>query len=223
MTKFNRQYQSKLLNPFIFIGFGVIIALAAVILPLLISPGNDESLKWAIARTTLSAITIPIIIVGFYYTTIQFQKTMARPEIKVAFNEKGEQQATINSQGGKLQIKLPNLWLINEGNAIARYFQIDFIIPKDICRRDPTIDIPLRKNNERYIYSYTNNGDYSLWVNRPQDTKLLLSLAFDEKKIIELYNDSFEIEYRVYGDWAETQEGKLKVLINKKEVSHAHS
>jgi hypothetical protein len=27
--------------------------------------------------------------------------------------------------------------------------------------------------------------------------------------------DSFGIKYRIYGDWAETQEGKLKVNINK--------
>jgi hypothetical protein len=220
MTKFNRNNQSKLVNPFIFIGFGVIVALAAVILPLLISPDNEESLKWAIARTTLSAITIPIILVGFFYNTIQFQKTMAKPNLEVYFNKERNREHVIDLTEGKKEIEL---WVLNTGNAITELFQIDFYIPRMFS---PTIDCHIIDSVTRYkeeaniLVSFRNKHNYVCFVNIPiQISPLVIELHPQLRN----YVGEYEISYRVFGDWAETQEGKLKIILKKREVSHAHS
>ncbi len=157
-------------------------------------------------------------IVGFagavyalYATLVQLRKSMAKPLIKVAFNEKGEQQATLTYNDGK-PLELPALWLINEGNAISRYFQIDFIIPENIGKQSQYVSIA--RDDGKYIYSYTCDGKHTLFVNKPY-LGPNISAAIDTNKCIKVNEDSFEIKYRIYGDWAETQEGKLKVNINK--------
>jgi hypothetical protein len=207
---------------------GGVLAAGIVMSPFFLRPNADESLQWATARTTLSAITIPIVLGGFYFSTIQFRKTMSKPQIKVAFNENGNQQATIIIKDGQLQY-WPRVWLINKGNAVARYFQIDFFIPEYIGKYDhsllyyePHFEIISfnPKPNENYIMAYLNEGTPVFWVNRPsQPSKMFLVAALDQNKILCFSGDYFEIAYRVYGDWAETQEGKLRVNIEKKETT----
>jgi hypothetical protein len=171
----------------------------------------------AIAQLIFSAVAFTAIMLTLYISLAQLRKSMAKPLIEVAFNQEGKQQTTLTYKEGKLEVGLPSLphpWLINRGNVVARYFQIDFIIPENIARPGPYIT--LWKDDGNYILSYTNEGRYTLFVNRPSfDVNMLFSSAFDVRKCIEVYKDSFEIKYRIYGDWAEIQEGKLKVNINK--------
>ena len=173
----------------------------------------------AFAQLVFTILAFGFVLYTLYAALAQLRKSMARPQIKVAFNEKGEQQATLIYRDSKLETGLPHPWLINEGNAVARYFQIDFIIPENIGK--PSAWVPLIKDNGNYILSYTNEGRYTLFVNRPySDPNMLFSSAIDANKCVEVYRDSFKIKYRIYGDWAETQEGTLKVSIKKhQEVS----
>lgn len=193
---------------------GGIIAIALAIgLPFISNPGTDLLPKFTLAQLAISAIGFIVILVALCYTIVQFRKSMARPRIKVAFNEKGEQQATLIYKG-KLTAGLPSLWLINKGNAVARYFQIDFIIPENIGKQSK--DISIVRDDGKYIISYTNDGKYTLFVNKPYlDPNIVFYAAVDRNKCMKVNEDSFEIKYRIYGDWAETQEGKLKVNINK--------
>ena len=193
---------------------GGIIAIALAIgLPFIPNPGTDLLPKFTLAQLAISAIGFIVILVALCYTIVQFGKSMAKPLIKVAFNEKGEQQATLIYKG-ELTAGLPSLWLINKGNAVARYFQIDFIIPENIGKQSQHISIV--RDDGKYIISYTNDGKYTLFVNKPYlDPNIVFSAAIDTNKCIKIHEDSFEIKYRIYGDWAETQEGKLKVNINK--------
>jgi hypothetical protein len=202
----------------IIIAIGGILAIISVALPFFINPSNTESINWQRSQVTLSAIGFIAIFYAFYSTTIQLRKSMAKPLIKVAFNDKGEQQATLTYENGNSR-GLPALYLINEGNAISRYFQIDFIIPEDIGKQSRYVAIT--RNNGKYIIPNTNDGKYPLFVNKPhQDPNILLSPAIDFNKVYNSSKESFEIEYRIYGDWAETQEGKLKVIIKKQEALH---
>ena len=195
---------------------GGLISIIAVASPFFINPSNDVSINWARSQVTLSAIAFPAIFYAFYSTAIQLRKSMAKPRIKVAFNEKGEQQATLIYKDGRLDARLPHPWLINKGNAVARYFQIDFVIPGSVG--SPSAYVPMRKDNGDYILTYINEGRYTLFVGRPYfDVNMLFSSAIDINKCRDISGNSFEIEYRVYGDWAETQEGKLKVIINKQQ------
>jgi hypothetical protein len=177
--------------------------------------------KSALIGLCFSALAFLTVFITLLYTMARFRKAMAKPQIKVAFNEKGEQQATLTYKDGELN-GLPSLWLINEGNAISRYFQIDFIIPENIGKQSQYVS-DITRDNGKYILSYTNEGRYTLFVNRPySDPNMVFWAAIDTKKCIEVYKDSFEIKYRIYGDWSETQEGALKVYVKKEqEASHA--
>ena len=194
---------------------GGIIAIAlAIVLPFIFNPGTELLPQFTSAQVAISAIGFIAILATLCYTIVQFRKSMAKPWIKVAFNEGGEQQATLIYEGGQLTTVLPSLWLINKGSAVARYFQIDLIIPENIGKQSKHISIV--RDDGNYIISYTNDGKYTLFVNKPYlDPNIVFSAAIDTKKCAEADEDSFEIKYRIYGDWAETQEGKLKVNINK--------
>ena len=196
----------------VIIGAIVIIALA-IGLPFITKPCENLLPNFALSQLTFSAVAFFIIFLALYFTIVQLRKSMAKPRIKVAFNEKGGQQATLTYKDGN-PLGLPALWLINEGNAISRYFQIDFIIPENIGKQSKYVLIA--RDGGNYIISNTNDGKYTLFVNKPYlDPNMHLSAAIDKQKCIERYKDSFEIRYRIYGDWAETQEGKLKVNIKK--------
>lgn len=177
----------------------------------------DYSQMISTAGLLLATAAFYGVIYNMNFTAIQLRKTMAKPKIKVAFDENGEQGYTLNYKD--VPGDLPVLWLINEGNAVSRYFQIDFIIPENIGKQ--SVYKSITREDGKYIFSYTNDGKPTLFVNRPiqgPDT----NSAIDNKKCID--KNSYEIEYRVYGDWAETQEGKLKVVLSKQEVSpYAHS
>lgn len=196
---------------FAIIGVLVVIALA-IGLPFFSRPCENLLPNFALSQLALSAVAFFVVFVALVLTIFQFRKSMARPLIKVAFNEKGQQHTTLIYKNGKITAELLPLWLINKGNAVARYFQIDFIIPENIGKQSRYK--PIAKDNGRYIMPCTNDGAYTLFVNKPH-LGPNISIAIDYEKCIQINEDSFEIKYRIYGDWAETQKGKLKVNINK--------
>ena len=215
---------SKKERNLVIIGAIIVIGLA-VGLPFLSKPSEKLLPNFALSQLAFSAVAFLIVFLALYFTIVQVRKSMAKPLIKVAFNEVGEQQAILIYKGDKLEADLPHPWLINKGNSVARYFQIDFIIPEKVGHPKVreyllTNYVQFYKNNEEYILSYVNEGRYTLFVNRPYfDPNIIFSSAIDKKKVIESYKDSFTIRYKIYGDWAETQEGKLKIIINKQEVT----
>jgi hypothetical protein len=179
----------------------------------------DYSQMIATAGLLLATAAFYGVLYNMNYTTIQLRKILAKPKIKVAFSKDGEQQTTVTFKNGKLVTDIPHPWIINEGNAVARFFQIDFIMPEDIAR--PTGHAETRREDGKYILSYPNEGRYTLFVNKPFfDKGMLFSSQMNLEKCIDWNNEYFIIEYHVYGDWAETQEGQLKVVINKKEALH---
>ncbi|OGO30545.1 MAG: hypothetical protein A2Z29_11240 [Chloroflexi bacterium RBG_16_56_11] len=209
---------------------GGIFAVAVVVTPFFLYPSSDESINWARARTTLSAVTIPIVIFGFYFTTIQFRKSLAKPRIKVVFNEKGEQQAIVEYTDEN-RGALPHPFMINEGTAVARFFQIVVTIPKNIGNyraRDYLADARYVSlddfDTDNYVFTYTNDGRYTLFVKKPySDPVFSLESVLDYKKCIELFNTGFTLKYEIYGDWGEPQKGELKVILKKQEALHAHT
>jgi len=196
----------------VLVGAGIFTIILSILLPIIIRPSENLIPVFTAAQLSISAVGLILIIVALCFTMEAFQKSMAKPFIKVAFNKRGDQQTTITYKEGKLINGLPHPWIINEGNAISGYFQIDFIIPEHIGKQSKYVTIA--RDDGKYIISNTNNGEYTLFVNKPYlDPHMLLYAAIDTKKCIEV--DSFEIKYRIYGDWAKIQEGILKVKINK--------
>ena len=191
-----------------------ILAIALAIgLPFLTKPSDELLPKFALSQLTFSAVAFFIVFLALYFTIVQLRKSMAKPHIKVAFNEKGEQGFTLTYKDNLPTNNLPILWLINEGNAITRYFQIDLIIPESVAKTSASNMV---KNNGNYIFSYINDADYTLFVNRPQKFQNLnLSTLIDDHKCIKSSEKSFPLKYRIYGDWAETQKGELTLRIQE--------
>ena len=194
---------------------GGIIALSLAIgLPIHIRPGPELMPLFASARLSVAAVSFFIVLLALCVALIRLRRAMAKPLIKVAFDEKGEQQTTLIYKDGKAIKALPSLLLINEGDAVARYFQIDFIIPEDIGKQSRYLAIA--RDEGKYILHYPNDGKYTLFVNKPYSpVDDHLAQAINYNKIMKFPGASFKIEYKVYGDWAETQEGELIVKINK--------
>jgi hypothetical protein len=179
------------------------------------NPDKELLPTYALAELYVSILAFAAVWITLIILIFQLRQSMAKPLIKVAFNKEGEQRATlIYRKDGRRENALPStIWLINEGNAVARYFQIDFIIPENIGKQSRLID-NITRDDGNYVVSNINDGGYTLFVNRPRpDPNMNFSPAIDIKKCIKV--NSFEIEYRVYGDWAETQKGELKVNINR--------
>ena len=196
----------------VIIGAIVVIALA-IGLPFLSNPSEDLLPKFALSQLAFSAVAFLIVFLALYFTMVQFRKSMAKPIIKVAFYESREQSFTLTYKDNLPTNNLPILWLINEGNAITRYFQIDLIIPENIAKTSASNMV---KNNGNYIFSYINDADYTLFVERPQKFQNLnLSTLIDDQKCIKSSEKSFPLKYRIYGDWAETQKGELTLRIQE--------
>ena len=75
----------------------------------------------------------------------------------------------------------------------------------------------LSSTEDKRTYSFYNDGKFCLFVNRPvriPDFPLPLEVTSDNYD--ECPNRS-EVKYKVFGDWAETQEGELKITCNKQQ------
>jgi len=152
---------------------------------------------------------------------------MAKPKLSVAFSKEGTTEVGINIRRDKSDDYNLYLWIINDGNAVTRLFQIDFEIPNIF---DPKLKgsiggrlLPYETirptsngdaSKDTRIISFYNDWDFCVFVNSPVEF-LTLSLKSLPQNY-EDYEEEYEIRYRVYGDWAETQEGKLKVICKKK-------
>ena len=201
------------------IGIIAFIMIAAAIgLPFFSKPTDNLMPNFALSQLVFSAVAFFIIFIGLILNLMQSSKSNAKPKIKVAFNEKGEQNFTLTYKDNKVTNNLPStLWLINEGNAVARYFQIVFIIPENVGKTSTHIIIT-RDNDNNYISSHTNDGKYTLFVKNPyQPLNMNCSIlnAIDKNKCINYTKSSFTVKYRIYGDWNETREGKLTIRIQK--------
>jgi len=196
---------------------GFVVLIIVILLILLLPPflfEFDYLETLGTQQLYFSIIAFSVIWITLLLTIRQFRKSMAKPHIKVAFNEKGEQSFTLTYKDNRVTNGLPNLWLINEGNAISQHFQIVVIIPESIGKSLTYTIITM--DNGNCIFSYTNDEDYTLFVHKPkQPQDMDLSIAIDVNKCIKVSEDVRKIKYRIYGDWAETQEGELKIKVKK--------
>ena len=210
---------------------GAVLSLALVsftlLLALLATRGLVLSDRVSIMRLFLNAVAFPGAVIALMVAIAQFRKSMAKPRLKIAFSEDEKTEAAIYISKDKDDKSSLNLWIINTGNAVTKLFQIDFEIP-NIFDPGPNRLIGGRflqnqiispssngdASEETRILSFCNDVDFCVFVNCPVKF-LTLSLQSILQRY-EDYEEEYEIRYRVYGDWAETQEGKLKVICTKK-------
>ncbi len=207
----------------VIIGAIVVIALA-IGLPFLSNPGEDLLPKFALSQLAFSAVAFLIVFLALYFTMVQLRKSMAKPKLKVAFTEDGKTETTIIITQDRKKLHQLKLYIINSGNAITKLFQVEFEIPiilkanfgLAVVNNIPSPIPPrLSSNGEKQIFTLCNDGNYCVFVNSPCEFHGLT--LHSEPSNYEEYKNEYEIRYTVFGDWAETQEGKLKVSIIKQE------
>jgi len=196
------------------VAFVVIVWL--IVCAILVNPGAELLPTYALAELWVSALAFLVVWLTLILITFQFRKAMAKPELKVIFSENGKQEISIDIYKDKIIKQYLKLSVVNKGNAITDLFQIDFDIPD---RFNPTINsntvnsVHHRANGNNRIVSFINKHEYVCFVNIPTPIpSLVLEI---HKSEYDKYSRHLVIPYKIYGDWAETQEGKLKVNINK--------
>ena len=224
----------KLERIIVIIGAIIVIALA-IGLPFIFQPSDSLLPSFALSQLAFSAVAFFMVFLALYFTIVQLRKSMAKPKLEVVFSENGKSEYNITihkdiPEGEEYKHEI-ELSVINKGNAITKFFQIDFLIPplyrprldasSQLIRGVP--NAPLRPKFEisesDSVVSTFNPGVITCFVNKPTKIPSLLIGTFTEK--YDQYPKEFIITYGVYGDWAETQEGKLKIIIKKQEVPHA--
>ncbi len=214
----------------VIIGAIVIIGLA-IGLPFLTKPCDNLLPNFALSQLTFSAVAFFIVFLALYFTIVQLRKSMAKPKLEVIFTENNKSEISIDitrdtPQGVEVQHEL-KLSVINKGNAITKLFQIDFTVPILFHPRTdansvlilgiprPPLNPPLNMSEGNTVISFCSYEKVYCFVNKPARIHTLLLGTFAEN--YDRYPNEFRITYRVFGDWAETQEGVLKVICKKQQ------
>ena len=218
-------------NEYIIVIIGAIIAVGLAIgLPFVTQPSQQLVPKLTLSQLALSAAALFIMSVALYLTIVQVRRSMAKPKLEVIFSETGKPETTIEiSRDIKQDIESKEelrLSILNTGNAITSFFQIDFSLPSiyrpetanwaQLIRGVPFTSLTSKfeiPKDERVVSIY-NNRQLTCFVNKFTEIPSLTIRILPEN--IKEYTN-IEIKYRIFGDWAETQEGKLKVICKKKQ------
>ncbi|MFC2021732.1 hypothetical protein ACFLTR_00730, partial [Chloroflexota bacterium] len=173
----------------------------------------------------LSAIAFIGVFIALMIAFAQFRKSMAKPDLKLVFNEKGDTETDINVSRINEMLNSKELWVINKGNAIAELFQIELEMPKiyypqfssftgrrELMLRGTTPEQAIT-DKDKVVVSIYNTRQIPCFVNSPVQLTSHLSLKTNNQ-LYDEYKD-FKIRYRIFGDWNEVQAGELRVKCNK--------
>lgn len=199
--------------------FAIICIAAAFTALLKVNLKLDTSETIAAAGLIFTVLAFTAVMYSLYAVFVQLRKSMAKPKLSLAFSEDGKTETIIKitDRPNQQPIEL-KLWVFNSGNAIAKTFQIDLEIPTEYRPRlsktattYTQVDTSPKNRGGKIIKSIYQEK-FIAFVHRPALIDAL-QLQIDPNNYAQ-YRD-FDIEYNIYGDWAETQEGELTVRIQK--------
>ncbi len=199
------------------VGAGIFAIILAIVLPFITAPNENLASKFALAQLSLSSVGFILIIATLCFTIVQLRKSMAKPRLEVIFTKTNNNEYTINILPKKDDKQYLRLSVINKGNAITDMFQIDFDIPVIF---NPTINsnkpdsVHHHANGSNRIVSFVSNHDHPCFVNTP--TPIYSLVLETHEKEYEKYSSRLVIPYKIFGDWSQAHEGKLKITCNKK-------
>ena len=206
----------------VIIGALVVIALA-IGLPFLSKPEQDLLPKFALSQLAFGAVAFFIVFLALYFTIVQLRKSMAKPQLKVAFSADGKAGTEIIITKSKDLTQKPDLWVINTGNAITKLFQVDFDLPAifnprftpstEVGHGIPEVTSRNSPTKGNVIISFCSYEKIYCFVGNPAQIHSLHLKTSPQN--YEKYPEQFKIKYRIFGDWAEKQEGELTVSCNK--------
>ena len=195
----------------------VLILLVAIYLSFFSPWSLGCSLQYARYQSILTTVSAIAVVFTLIYATVHFRRAIAKPDLRITFDEEGsiEKDITIPAEGNSK----PSIDLVitNEGDAVASIFQVDLIMPSIYKAQLPNFyqnrygqHVTLSKIDQDNIriVSICNNG-MPFFVKKP--IKLAYYLLDLNASDSQQYSNDFEIKYKVFGSWAERQEGSLKV------------
>jgi hypothetical protein len=210
----------------IVIGGAITAVGLAIGLPFITHPTEALLPRLTLAQLALSGAALFLVAVTLYLTIVQIRKSMAKPQLEVIFSDSGNSETSIDIPRDRQAEHNLKLSVINKGNAITKLFQIDFKVTTIFSPRlEPTVGLVLQiayagkcsnpkpnADNTSTISYYSDEKVYC-FINAPASIHMLTLKTRPNQ--YDSYPDELTITYRVFGDWAETQEGALKVICNK--------
>ena len=190
------------------------------------SYGLNRSETIALGQAIFSVIALMAILYSLWATGVQLRKSMAKPRLGVVFSENSSSEISLTIPQSREVPHILKLSVVNKGNAITKLFQIDFVVPTIFDPKlEPTqgqipqiayagiIDNPRRNPDMTSTIFYSSAERVYAFVNKAVPICMLRLTTLPREYTN--YPREFNIKYFVHGDWAETQEGVLKVTCSK--------
>lgn len=180
----------------------------------------------SMAQLYFSALGSIGVVFALIYATVQVRKSTARPHLKIVIGEDRVTKTSLTVPLTALEERQSwqedlILYIYNDGNSVSDLYNIQFELPS-------VFNPYLETSNEEYGVT-SNTGKLS------PDSKLVI-IPFSTHKLAEYacfvgeyisigkmclritpenkdsYPGYFNIEYRIFGNWADKQEGSLAII-----------
>jgi len=207
----------------------VVIAAAVGLLLYLYFYGSWATLQVnernGIAQIYLGSITLVALVFTLLYATFQFRKAIAKSQLQIVVDQDRKTKTSISTtkraDGGLADEASLNLYVYNDGNLVAELYSIEFKIPSIFDPELQTADTDLYgverlrgiPNGElSTINFYSRRADeYVSYVHKLIHIgRITMNVTPDTKDKLP---KEFKISYRIFGSWADRQEGSLDVSL----------
>jgi len=181
--------------------------------------------KIAISQLYFTAFSSIAIVFTLIYATVQFRRASAKPLLKIVFTESGTNETAIYTPPQTTNMKIPlDIYVYNNGNIVSDFYQVEFELPNifepylhDLKGKSiyPIGSYKTSKDSlelARIPFYANRQAEYASFVGKCVKIGTLALRIVISKK--EEYPINFRIRYRIFGDWASTQEGTLRVNLN---------
>lgn len=209
---------------YITIALMAILVIAKIVFK--VETGDLFSLGQLLVELTL----IPTVIVGFYFTAIEFRASQQTPDLHLYWETQDKKLATTSTlkmPPGNGKGRTPRLIVRNEGKSITTWYLIRLDFPTDIFsdneprlirevgnKKDhPTIDSHWHADvsSEKISWQFMSNGEYALYPNYAQPI-CVIDFEFSRAK---KYPDSYVIPFMIYCDKGKEVSGKLLLSLQQ--------
>lgn len=214
----------------------VMLVLVVVVLDItaLVLPGC----KWcgdaaSLLKVFVEAVLFPAALIGFFMAVEQFRRTLPKPNLNLSWQpEPGAptQEIVLGKPTSASGTELAPLAILNKGNAVSRWYLVEIRLPSSlVATNDLGLTGPMRPphglvDNWRARLSgeggecfciFTSDGQAAAYPHCPLE---LANVAFQLNAKHD-YSARYRIEYSIFSEGAERNDGILTVRISSDAVS----
>lgn len=200
----------------------IILVLGAIIWSCFFSPLAPEEnwLKYASAQLLFNVVVIIGIVFSLLFATARFRKSLARPSLKLTFDEKGATDIPLNiGQQQQQDLKIP-IYAYNKGDKVANTYQIQLEIPNIFERyliresEGDRLDGKPSSVLNAFVVSFYSYGkaEYTCYVDKYVP---IGKIRLKAGKVFDIKSKTLILNYKIFGDWGEYQKGSLKFICER--------